>query len=46
MDYLLNTYVFNYMPFEVSDDWRKYVTVKSVDLVRVSYHGMGFDVCH
>jgi len=34
MDYLLNTYFFRYLPFDVSDEWRKGITTKAVDVVR------------
>ncbi|KAI1724514.1 TMEM164 family domain-containing protein [Ditylenchus destructor] len=34
MDFILNTYFFHFLPFEVSDDWKKAITSKAVDLVR------------
>lgn len=36
MDYLLNTYVFQYLPFHVSDPTRKYVIDKAVSIVQVT----------
>lgn len=48
MDYLLNTYVFQYLPFHVSDPARQYVIDKAVSLVRVrqyfsSHFGVDFE---
>lgn len=39
MDYLLNTYVFQYLPFHVSDPTRKYVIDKAVSVVQVRISG-------
>jgi hypothetical protein len=36
MDYILNTYVFQYLPFHVSDPTRKYVIDKAISIVQVS----------
>lgn len=37
MDYLLNTYFFNYLPFGVSDETRKTITNRAVEIVMVNF---------
>lgn len=41
MDYLLDQYFFKYVPFDVSDEWKKYITGKAVHLIRVRLGALG-----
>jgi len=36
MDYILNTYVFQYLPFHVSDENRRYVIDRAISVVRLA----------
>lgn len=46
MDYLLHTYFFNYLPFEVSQSTKKAITMSAMEIVRVSIIFISFGFYH
>ena len=35
MDYLLNRYLFAYLPFELSEEWKKSITTAGMSTIKV-----------